>query len=58
LELAHARFPVAQPVHQLDPHRLAEHSKALGDKLDQRIGQWVWHVGHSQIERYHNHTVV
>jgi hypothetical protein len=41
LKLGDARLSVAQPVEQPDAHRFAEHAEALGDELDQRLGQWV-----------------
>ena len=41
LELADRGITLAQPVQQLDPHRLAEHAEALGHELDQRLRERV-----------------
>ena len=41
LQLADGGVAIAQPVEQLDPHRLAEHAEALRDELDQRLGERV-----------------
>ena len=38
-ELADGGLAVAEPVEQLDPHRLADRAEAAGDQLDQVIGK-------------------
>ncbi len=38
LQSADRRLPVTKVVEQLDPHRLAEYAKTLGNELDQ--GRW------------------
>ena len=38
-ELADGSLAVAQPIEQLDPHRLANHAEPLSDHIDQRIRQ-------------------
>jgi hypothetical protein len=45
-QLAHRRFAVAEPVEQLDPHGLADHTEAAGDQLDQVVGEGVREVHH------------
>jgi hypothetical protein len=60
LEFADGRVAFAEPVEQLDSHRLAEHAEALSDELDQRLWQrerdgWTCVV---TSRSYHNHTVV
>src|SRR6266545_2383584 len=47
-QLEHARLPLAQPVEQLDPRRLAQRAKALRDQLDQISGKRVRN-GHPRL---------
>ena len=53
LELADGRVAVAQAVEQLDAHRLAEHAEALGDELDERLGE---RVGDERCLRHELHS--
>ena len=46
-ELTDRSRAIAQPVQQLDPHRLADDTEPLRDQLDQRLGKGAGHV--------HNH---
>ena len=43
-QLVDARLAFAQPVEQLDPHRLTEHAEAARDQLDEVIGKGVGHL--------------
>jgi hypothetical protein len=45
LELTDGGVALAEAVEQFDPHRLAEDAEALGDELDQRLGEGVWNRG-------------
>jgi hypothetical protein len=38
-QLVDGHGPVAQGVEQADAHRLAEHTEAVRDELDERLGQ-------------------
>ena len=40
-QLEHRRLAFAQPVEELDPRRLGERAEALGDQLDQLVGERV-----------------
>ncbi|GAC1434362.1 MAG: hypothetical protein NVSMB51_01340 [Solirubrobacteraceae bacterium] len=50
-ELADRRRPVTHPVEQLDPHRLANNTKAVRNELDKWAGEWVFDLHTSQL--YH-----
>jgi hypothetical protein len=51
-ELTDRSRAVAQPVQELDPHRLADDTKPLRDQLDQRLGKGAGHV------HVHNYTTL
>ena len=59
LQLTDTGRALAQPVEQLDPHRLPEHTETLRDQLDQRLRQ---RVGYGSGLRHHSiilkHAVV
>ena len=45
LELVDGRVAVAQPVEQLDAHRLAQHAETAGDEVHEGLRKRVGHRG-------------